>query len=363
MNNRKKKPVSFKKVLLIAVCAVLALVLCVMLGATVYVESLMGKLNRTDDTLQETLSQDEIDKILNEPEGTVDPSFTGPVLDPEDVDWGTTPVQTITGENIINILLIGQDRREGQGRQRSDSMILVTVNKSAKTLTMTSFMRDMYVQIPGYRDSKINACYQIGGMDLLDACLEKNFGVVVDGNIEVDFDGFMEIIDLIGGIPMELTKSEASYLNANGNWGVTDDRDWTLKEGMNQLTGEQALAYSRIRYITSDDTESRADSDYGRTYRQRKVLTAIMEKAKTLSVLELNTLAQTAVGLVTTDMSNSEIFKYVGEMLPLLSELEIVTQRIPADGAYREATLSNGDSVIIPNLEKNQQLLIDTLTK
>ncbi|MBO5952870.1 MAG: LCP family protein [Oscillospiraceae bacterium] len=344
-----KKKVTWKRVVLTVVCVILALILAALIFVTAYIENLMNQLGRPDDS---TLSSGQIDDILNE----------GGTLNPDDLHWNNDPDYIIDGKHIINIMLIGQDRREGQGRQRSDSMILCTINTKTKTLTMTSFMRDMYVPIPGYREAKINACYQIGGMQLLDKCLEKNFGVYVDGNIEVDFNGFMDIIDLIGGVELELTATEANYLNARGNWDVTEGDNWSLKPGVNKMNGSQALAYSRIRYITSSDSTGRPDSDFGRTYRQRKVLTAIMEKAKTQPLNKLNDMAQAVVKLVTTDMENKEILSYITNLLPLLGELEIVTLRIPADGAYSEATLSDGDQVIVPDLKKNQQLLVEALT-
>ena len=91
--------------------------------------------------------------------------------------------------NIKSILLIGQDKREGESRQRSDSMILATLDKDQGTVSLTSFMRDLYVAIPGYSTTRINAAYAYGGMDLLDQTLEENFGVKIDGNVEVDFSG------------------------------------------------------------------------------------------------------------------------------------------------------------------------------
>ncbi len=87
-------------------------------------------------------------------------------------------------------MLIGQDKREGQSRQRSDSMILATLDKDQKTISLTSFMRDLYVAIPGYSSTRINAAYAYGGMDLLDETLTQNFGVEIDGNVEVDFEVF-----------------------------------------------------------------------------------------------------------------------------------------------------------------------------
>ena len=349
MNNGEKKPMNKKRTFLIILCCILALILAVLIFVTAYLESMLGLINKKDPALDSTLSSSEIEDFLNETE-EADPNFTGPTMDAEDVDWGdsgTKPVEV--QEEVINILLIGQDRREGEGRARSDAMILCTINTAKKTLTMTSFMRDMYVQIPGYRDNRINASYFFGGMTLLDATLEKNFGILVDGNVEVDFTGFMDVIDLLGGVEIHLTQAEADYLNRRGNWEVTTNDNWNLTEGVNLLNGSQALAYSRIRAIGGD-------GDFGRTSRQRTVLNALMTKAKSMSLLELNNLLTKILPLLTTDMSNAEILNYAAQLLPMLSDMELNTLRIPADGEY-QMTMIDGMSVLLPDLAGNRELL------
>ena len=208
MKNEKSGASRGKRVALTVLCVVLAVILVAMLGATIYVERLLGKMNYVDSSeSQVTLSEEEIQQIdleLLEEDEEEDSEFTGPVLTDEDVDLGDGADVHIGGDNIVNILLIGQDTRTGV-RSRSDSMILVTFNKDRDTITMTSFMRDLYVSIPGYKNSRINAAYSYGGMQLLDATLEQNFGIHVDGNVEVDFTQFADIIDLLGGVEMELT--------------------------------------------------------------------------------------------------------------------------------------------------------------
>jgi len=348
MKKSDKKPGSWKRTFLVVLCVVLAVILAALIFVTAYVEKLLGGINRFDDN-DTTLSQEEIDNILNDDGAT----GTGPTMDEDDVDFGDGPSETIGGEDIINILLIGQDRRKGQGRQRSDAMILCTINKKTGTLTMTSFLRDMYVEIPGYRNNKINTCYAVGGMELLDACLEKNFGIHVDANVEVDFEGFMELVDMVGGVKVELTSAEARYLNRRGNWDVEANKNWSLKEGVNTLTGSQALAYSRIREL---------GMDFERTDRQRKVLSALVEEVKDLNLLEINGLITKAVTLVTTDMTNKEIFAYAVDLFPLLSDLKINTQRIPADGTYSFATIPNAGDSIVLDFDANRKLLVDTLT-
>lgn len=340
---KKKKKSSFKRVLLIILCTLLAIILSLMLAATIFVDSMLSKIERPDAS-EPTLTDAEIESILNETEPE-DVDFTGEVIDPEEIEK-VEDAEILIGEDdhIINILLIGQDARPGEGRQRSDSMILCSVNTEKKTLVMTSFLRDTYVTIPSwngknYADNRLNVCYVFGGMEMLDECLKNNFGVVVDYNIAVNFSGFEDVIDLMGGVGIELTSGEA-WLTGGG-----------ATAGYNWLNGEQALNYARIRYL---------DSDFGRTNRQRKVLLALLDQAKGMSLDKMLKLVEGVIPLVTTDMTNSEITSLAADILPILSELEVTTQYIPAEGTYKGAMV-RGMSVLIPDIEANRQLLIDTI--
>lgn len=346
-NNRKGV-----RAALIVLCVFLALLLALLVTATVLYETTLNRINRFDD---ETLSPEQLEQILNATEET-DPDFSGVHLDDDDIALQDGPAQVIgSGENIIHIMLVGQDRRPGEPRQRSDAMILCTVNKSTKTVTLTSFMRDTYVAIPGYRSSRMNAAYQLGGFETLYDTVAYNFGVEVEHGIEVDFSGFEKIVDLVGGVDIELTAAEARYMNNKGTFDVDKSvvpGTWNLKEGVNHLTGAQALAYSRIRKL---------DSDFVRTSRQRTVLTAILEKCKDLSLTELYKLVDGMIPLISTDMDNAEITSYIVELFPILADMKVQTQRIPGDKDYYNATLSSGAQVLMPDLEGCQQMLKDTI--
>lgn len=347
MDNAGKKTGPAKKTTMIVLCVILAVILAAIIFVTAFVESWMNRINR--DVNNETLSSSAAEQILQG-----EATGTGPTVNEDEIDFGKTPTETIGGEEIINIMLIGQDRRAGEGRQRSDAMILCTINPNTKTLTMTSFLRDTYVQIPGYGNNKINACYALGGMELLDACLEQNFGIHVDANVEVDFFGFMKLIDMMGGVELELTQEEANYLNYNGNWGVMENEGWRLVAGVNKMNGSQALAYSRIRAI---------GMDFERTERQRKVITALVGKFKQMSLSEMLKVMEEAVSLITTDMSNKEITGYVIDLFPLLKGLNIKTQRVPMDGTYRFGGINGVGDAIIIDFDANRKMLVDTLSK
>lgn len=319
----------------------LVLVLVIVLGAYAYVDRMLGLIQR-QPAIQETLSSEQIQEIENQTD-SVDEGFTGPTIDPTDMTWATDVEQILQEEHVINILLIGQDRRPGEERQRSDAMILCSVNTQTNTLTMTSFLRDLYVQIPGYQDNRLNAPYALGGMELLKETLKVNFGVVVDGCMEVDFSQFEKIIDLMGGVDITLTSAEAGHLNQNYGFA--------LHAGENHLNGQQALAYSRIRYI---------GTDFGRTNRQRTVLSALVEQSRMISLKQMKVLLEGILGLMTTDMSNKQILDLALEGFPLLRDLKVNTQCIPAEGTYQFASI-RGMSVIVADLEANRQLLRDTI--
>lgn len=321
-----------KRRLLIGLCVFLALVLVALVFITVYAKHMLGKINR-QDTQQQPLSPSQIQQLETE-EDAPDPTFTGVTLDPTDVTWATEPPQIqVETDNIINIMLIGQDRRPNQGRQRSDAMILCTINKAQKKLTMTSLQRDMYVQIPGYADNRINAAYVFGGMELFEATLLKNFGITVDGIVEVDFGGFTAIVDMLGGVTITLTEKEARYIG--------------LKPGTQVLSGEDALAYARIRKI---------DSDFSRTNRQRTILTSLLNQSRGMSLTRMHALLDTFLPLITTNMTDAQIVQYALELFPLLKDLTIESGSIPSRDNYVSAYIS-GRYVLIPDLEEARQRL------
>lgn len=333
-----------KKKLWILLSCVAAVVLVIVVAAAIVLDSFLNKIGRFGED-DPTYSPEQLESILaTGDDETVDATF--PQI-PADL--------IVPDEDVVNILLVGQDRREGQPRAHSDATIMCTINKKTKTLTMTSFMRDMWVEIPGYSPQRINTTYMIDGFDLLNDTLEHNFGIRSDYNIEVDFSGFMNAIDLVGGIDIELTEKEAKYLNRRGNWDVEDNAyTWGLKEGMNHLNGSQACAYSRIRDI---------GDDFERTSRQRTVLMEMVEQAKDLNVFELYKLINEVAPLLTTDMTNREILGYAVAFAPILSELEVVSQRIPMDGQYSFADI-DGNSVIVlseRNYAASRELLADTV--
>lgn len=246
-----------------------------------------------------------------------------------------------SGKRTVNILLVGQDRQEEAHRTRADSMILCTFHPERREVTMTSFLRDLYVEIPGYGHDRLNAAYAYGGMDLLEETLSHNFGLKPDGVIEVDFSQFAQIIDRLGGVDMELRSDEAELIAAET--GVP------TAEGLQQLNGDQALSYARIRRLD-------ADGDFSRTSRQRKVLTALIDRYRDAPLGTMLGLAKDLIPMLTTNLSVPELLGYGLELYPLLSDCAIRQQHIPEAGAYEDKTI-DGMAVLVPDLEKAQTAL------
>lgn len=331
-----KKNFQKKKKLLTVLLIILALLLlsavCIFAVTKIY----LGKIGRTDTIVTDRIApEDETFETDEETEAETEQS-TDP--EAENIEWSFT--EKIEADHLINILLIGQDRRENQGRQRSDSMILLSINPETEKASMISFMRDLYVQIPGdYSDNRLNAPYVFGGFDLLDETLALNFGVSVDGNFEVDFTGFETIIDMIGGIDIEVTAAEAKAMQAHGIVSAV--------EGSNHMDGEAALWFSRIRHL---------DSDFYRTDRQKKVLLAVYEKVKKLPVNDLLSLMYEILPYLTTDLSDMEILSLAYRLIPMLTSLKIDTYTVPAKDAYYNARI-RGMAVLVPDLERIRQYL------
>lgn len=309
-------------------CRLLGLVLALMLSATLYVQNLMdqGNYARIRDIPKTALEFPELD-------------FQGFLTKLQNRSIGGI------GSNLVNILLVGQDQREGEDTARSDSMILCTYNKETKKLVMTSFLRDLYVPIPGHGRNRINAAYANGGLDLLEETLETNFGLHIDGGIEADFSQFSQIIDLLGGVEIELRQDEADFINAETGSSLT--------EGTQQLDGQQALLYSRIRNLD-------ADGDFSRTDRQRKLLSALVAHFQNTGLLQMMDLVETLMPMISTDMSKVQVLTLALELLPNLSELEVSSQSVPAPGTYTDQTI-DGMAVLEADPDAIREMLQQTL--
>ncbi len=257
----------------------------------------------------------------------------------------STAVSTKPADKIVNILLIGIE--EIKNAKNTDSMIIATMNTETHTLKLTSLMRDLYVDIPGYDKGRLNSAYSKGGIDKLYSTIETNFGIKMDGYCMVNFEKFQQIVDMIGGVKVTLTQNEANYLNTTNY--ISKKQFRKVKAGTQTLNGNQALGYCRVRK-RSTSTES---NDFGRTQRQRIVLKAIYSKIMHKNILELPGLMNKILHEVRiqTDITKAEFERYFEEAMDLkVKDLE--SHRIPADGSYKNETHRLGSV--------NQEVLVPT---
>ena len=211
-------------------------------------------------------------------------------------------------DNVLNILLIGCDGRSKEELGRSDSMILVSINKNTKKIIMTSFLRDTWVEIPGVGQNRLNAAYAFGGPKLLIQTLEDNFHIRVDKYVRVNFYSFIDAIDAIGGVEVDVKQEEIYYINliADGQYKLleqtVDESKRVKTAGKQVLSGMNALAYSRIRDI---------GTDFARTERQRTVMEQLFQKAQNMSLSEKNDFLERVLPDITTNLEKGQIFSLI----------------------------------------------------
>ncbi len=317
---KKKKRHPIRNTFLILLCLIIVATSCVGFYGYNTVDKLLSSFN-TDEPLEENLyiSSDEL------------------YSDPDQ----------------INILLVGVDARETEVGSRSDTMMLVTLDNKNGQIKLTSFLRDSYVDVAGRnRWSKLNSAYFRGGIQMLVDTLELNFGVEIPYYALVDFEIFMTIVDELGGINVDVTEKESYYTYHSGDVGVPV----RIEAGEDVLlNGQQALWYSRIRYL---------DSDFMRTKRQRKVISAIVEKALTKEIPELLSLAETIIPLVKTNLDSDKILEIgIDAVLDKAYTYPIVQHRIPADKTWSDKTISGVGACLVMDMEENREMFRSFLSE
>lgn len=250
------------------------------------------------------------------------------------VDGDETYTYDFSDENVYNVLLIGTDARNNSDRGRSDSMILISINDTTEQVVMTSFLRDIYLYIPEVESTRLNHAYAYGGPELLLDTLETNFKIPIDKYVQVDFYSFVTVVDAVGGVDIDVTDDEVQYINSylneiNNLEGRDQNADKLSSGGSYTLNGEQALAYSRIRYV---------GTDFGRTERQRTVLEQILRNMSSMGVSELKDLLDELLPNVTTNIQSDELFSLVLDS-PSYLGYERIQCRVPADGTWWNLTI------------------------
>ncbi|MDO4519530.1 MAG: LCP family protein [Eubacteriales bacterium] len=270
----------------------------------------------------------------------------GTYAETERINADESNVEKAQHDGIYNVLLIGSDHRDNSWNGNSDVMILVTIQPEQKRIVLTSFMRDLRADIPGYGVHKLNYAYAAGGADTLIAALENNYELHIDNYAVVDFDSMAAIINIFGGVDMTVSDEEVKLIN--GYAACMDYyNELPYGQGEYHLDGYQAVAYMRIRYV--------GNNDYERTQRQRNVLRAIFEKKDQMSPDKLLSLAAEVLANVEHNLTAANILTLSG-YLPLLSEAELVENRIPYDGLF-----TSSNEMLVPDMEPTLQKLHEIL--
>lgn len=304
---KKKNPVP--KVL----TGILAVVLVIVIAAAAMVESVLGKVNYDEKEENQYVSASELR----------------------------------SSAKVTNILLLGVDARSDDEDEasRADSMMLISFDREHGCIKMTSFLRDSWVYIPvADKKQRLNAACTYGGYSGVVDTIEYNFGVDIDGYVVADFEMFKVMVDSIGGVEVTVTEEEAKEVtNHPGRYGNVE-----LDSGTYTLTGEQALAYCRIRKI---------DTDWKRTERQRTVIEAIIKGVVSSGPVGAYRAASNVAPYIETDLSKGEIRGLVLDALMCVGG-GFQQNSCPFDGTWEYAT-HGGASVIDLNEEENKSKLID----
>ncbi|MBQ8966584.1 LCP family protein [Ruminococcus sp.] len=269
----------------------------------------------------------------------------------------------ISNKNVMNVLLIGEDIRDTatQDRGNTDVMMLISINKEKKTITLTSIMRDTWVYMEKFNVSaKLNQAYWHGGAEYLAEVIEDYFSISIDRTVKVNFKQFIDIVETVGGLDFDVSYTEAvamrdpmdeqnhylgnkkgtdyidleqygkdesvNYYDVEGKFNTTIEYQSEEDNSLSlHLNGNQSLAYARVRYGCGDD--------YGRTMRQRETIKEIVTKAKTLSLVQLDELMNIVLPEVETDLEEGEIADMLLNAFDYMN-YDIQQMRVPADGYY-----------------------------
>ncbi|MDO5124860.1 MAG: LCP family protein [Ruminococcus sp.] len=329
-----------KRRMIIVVSVILGLLLAFLITAGIIIHSYISKINIVEEEAEiyETI---DIDELVDEPDS---PKEEITSLE-EQIKANFNKEGLMESKDVMNILLLGTDARTNNERGRSDSMILVSINKQTKQIVMTSFLRDIYLTIPGIETTRLNHAYAYGGADLVIKTIEQNFKIKIDKYAQIDFTSFVNVIDAVGGVDLEITAEEAQYMPKYIDQIGGSGADY-VSAGKQHLNGKQALAYSRIRYV---------GTDFGRTERQRKVLEQVFIKAKKLDIGELDDLMDKLLPNVTTNLTEWDLYKLILKS-PSYFKFDLKQCRVPIDDSYEYMTIRSM-SVIGIDFEVNKKYL------
>ncbi|CEH34938.1 LCP family protein [Romboutsia lituseburensis] len=254
----------------------------------------------------------------------------------------------LKNEKHIDIALFGIDKRNENEKSRSDSIIIASIDLEKKTINLVSLLRDTLVEIDGHGQDKLNHAYAYGGSKLSLETINSNFDLDIDKYVSVDFYSLAKVIDIVGGVDIELKDYEIEQINANlveinKIENLKKGTDYITQNGIKTLNGRQAVAYSRIR--------KKGNGDYERTQRQRNVLKSILEKYEKQPSDKKFEINMEIIGQISTNIPVSYI-KELGLKIFSDKEFEVNQYMIPYEGSFETITYKNM-WCIKPNMKEN----------
>jgi LCP family protein required for cell wall assembly len=277
------------------------------------------------------------------PTPTPTPTPTQIVVRPIGHERGVDPI--VEPDDQVNIMILGSDAREGAYTGRTDTMILVTINTEEHTVHVTSFPRDLYVYIPGWKEQRINAAYLHAGFQQVQTTMEYNFGFKPDYYIMINFRAFEYFVDDIGGFYINVPRTIC-----DDKWGGGETH--CVYPGTRHMGGREALWYVRSRDSTND---------FDRNIRQQLVLEALFDRMLALKTLtRIPGLYREYSKYIITDLDLGTILSLIPTATKL-SDKTLITQYYINHHAVESWISPSGARVLLPRFEVIREILKDAL--
>ena len=351
MQNKKKRTVVIVTALVLVLIALLVII------GVFYYKSKIGLLQYSDGTLSQQGSVDENDKELLAESAAMEEALK----DLEEKQAIEAEGDIFGDEDVFNILLIGTDDRtkEFSDNARGDTCMLMSVNKKTMAVKLVSFERGMGVPIldGAYKGQYdwLTHTFRYGGADLMMREIRECFKIDVQHYVRANIYTFMQLVDSVGGVDIELTQAETDYINhPEGTYGESHIREMgvaaqiqTVVPGVNHLNGATAMLYARCRYI---------DNDWHRVERQRNVIQAAIYQTQYLNILELNSMLDHVLPMVRTNLTEKEITSLM-LLAPRYQGITLEQMTIPADGTYGSMIGMGGRSMFSVDFNQNAKIL------
>lgn len=348
---------SKKRTVVLVLAFVLAAILLLGAIGLFYYHSKIQLLQYDDGTLETQGTIDENDEELLAESAAMEQQTAGL----EEKEIVEAEGEIFGDEDVFNVLLIGTDERtkDFSDNARGDTCMLLSINKETMAVKLVSFERGMGVPIlSGYYEGQydwLTHTFRYGGADLMMREIRECFKIDVDRYVRVNIYTFMQLVDSVGGVDIDLTQEEADYINhPEGTYGAGHIKEMNVADqvqevtvGVNHLNGATAMLYARCRYI---------DNDWHRVERQRNVIQAAINQTKELSLLELNSLLDEVLPLVQTNLTEEEITSLL-LLAPKYQGVTLDQMTLPAEGTYGSMVGMGGRSMFAPDFNQNAQIL------